>query len=269
MRITEIKCKIILTPTKVASFRWSLNPYVGCQHDCLYCYASFMSKWHGAGAEWGDFVEVKVNASEVLEQQLKKKKRGEIWIASICDPYQPIEAKYKLTRRCLEKLKNYPDLISILTKSDLVLRDLDLIKSQPQTEVGFTITTLDEKVAKIFEPRAPAPHRRLEALKKLNKAGIETYVMLAPLIPYFSDSTEALNEIFSALVQTGVKKVMVDAMNYLKKQAGQRIKPVLEQFGDEVKDAFDFATSPYYSSELRRRAKSAVKDYEQDIKLIF
>lgn len=269
MKITEVHCKTILTPTKVGSFRWSLNPYVGCQHNCLYCYASFMSKWHGAGAKWGNFVEVKVNAPEVLEKQLKKKKHGEIWIASICDPYQPMEAKYQLTRRCLERLKNYPDLISILTKSDLVLRDIDLIKALPKAEVGFTITTLDEKVAKVFETRAPAPQKRLETLKKLNKAGIETYVMLAPLIPYFSDSIEKLKEMLGALAQTGVKKVMVDTMNYLRKQAGQRIKPVLDQFGDEVKDAFDLATSPYYRSELRKRVKIATKGQEQDIKLVF
>ena len=117
----------------------------------------FIRRYSGHNEAWGDFVDIKINAPEVLKKQLDKANRGTVWISSVCDPYQPLEAKYELTRRCLKELvqKQFP--INIQTKSKLVLRDLDLFQDVEEIEVGFTITTDDERVAKLFEPGASSP----------------------------------------------------------------------------------------------------------------
>jgi DNA repair photolyase len=137
MVIREIKAKNILTKSKV--YDWVLNPYIGCQHACTYCYARFMKKFTGHRESWGEFVDVKINAPELLAKEIKKKRRGEIWISGICDPHQPVEKKYQLTRKCLEILSDYDWHVFLQTKSPLVLRDLDIIKRFKYIDVGFSL----------------------------------------------------------------------------------------------------------------------------------
>uniref|UniRef100_A0A7V3ZY19 Radical SAM protein n=1 Tax=candidate division WOR-3 bacterium TaxID=2052148 RepID=A0A7V3ZY19_UNCW3 len=204
MVIREIRAKNILTKSKV--YDWVLNPYIGCQHACTYCYARFMKKFTGHREEWGQFVDVKINAPELLEKEIKRKKRGDIWISGICDPYQPLERKYQLTRRCLGILSNYDWHVFIQTKSPLVLRDLDIIKRFKNIDVGFSIGTANEEIRKIFEPNAPSILSRLTALKTLHENGIRTYVMIAPVLP----GAEKLPE----LIANTVNYVIVDRLNY-------------------------------------------------------
>ena len=102
MKIKEIHSKSILSPSKI--YDYVVNPYVGCQHACSYCYARFMKRFTGHKEPWGDFVDVKINAPDLLSKEIKKKRMGTVWVSGVCDPYQPLEAKYKLTRRCLEIL---------------------------------------------------------------------------------------------------------------------------------------------------------------------
>lgn len=138
---------------------------------------------------WGAFCDPKVNAVEVLKKQILKTPPGLVCFSTVTDPYCPIEAKYKLTRRLLELFLHSPFSISILTKSDLVLRDIDLLRKFPndRIEVGFSINTLDEKVRFAFEPGAPPIQRRLQALQKLHEAGIRTWVFIAPILPIFNE----------------------------------------------------------------------------------
>jgi DNA repair photolyase len=204
MKIKEIFVKNILSRSKV--FDWTINPYLGCQHGCTYCYARFIKRFTGHKERWGDFVDVKINAPELLEREIKKKERGNVWISGICDPYQPIEMKYSLTRKCLEILKNYQWQVTIQTKSPLVLRDLDLFKKFKKIEVGITISTGDEKIKEIFEPKAPPIKERIKALKKLHQAGIKTYVMIAPLLP-------KAENLIPEVKGTG-DYIIVDKMNY-------------------------------------------------------
>jgi len=126
--IREIKVKSILTRSGIPGYYYCINPYVGCAHGCKYCYATFMKRYTGHTETWGNFVDVKTNAPEVLQRQLKRAIRGKVIISSVTDAYQPIEAKYKLTRQCLEVLLQHQFPTDILTKSPLVLRDMDLIK---------------------------------------------------------------------------------------------------------------------------------------------
>src|SRR5512135_580838 len=181
MIVKEIEAKTILSKSQI--YDYALNAYGGCQHNCLYCYAKFMKRFTGHREPWGSYVDVKINAAELLEKEVKKKKKAGVWISGVCDAYQPLEKKYGLTRKCLQILVNNGWPVTIQTKSPLVLRDLDILKQCPDCEVGFTITTADDKIRKIFEPGAPAVAERVQALAALHAERIRTYVMVAPLLP--------------------------------------------------------------------------------------
>ena len=199
-----MQSKSILSASKV--YPYAINPYTGCQHGCLYCYARFMKRFTGHREAWGQFVDVKVNAPDLLRREITKKKTGKVWISGVCDPYQPLEEKYKLTRQCLEILaqNNWPVIVQ--TRSPLVLRDIDILKEGRDFEVGLSITTADDGIRKLFEPYAPAIKDRVRALDELHKTGIRTYVMIAPVLP----GAEHLAEILAGKIDY----VMVDRMNY-------------------------------------------------------
>ena len=204
MIVKEIQAKAILSVSKV--YDYVINPYTGCQHGCTYCYARFMKRFTGHKEPWGEFVDVKINASDLLQVEIKRKKRGRVWISGVCDPYQPLEATYKLTRQCLEILarNNWPVIIQ--TRSPLVLRDIDIIKDAQDFEVGFSVTTADDTIRKLFEPQAPPINDRIRALDELHKAGIRTYAMIAPVLP----GAEGLAE----LLKGKIDYALIDRMNY-------------------------------------------------------
>lgn len=204
MVIKEITAKSILSKSQV--YDYALNAYVGCQHGCVYCYAKFMKRFTGHREPWGEFVDIKINAPELLNREVKKKKQGRVWISGVCDAYQPMEKKYQLTRRCLEILVENGWPFTVQTKSPLVVRDMELLKKARDSEVGFTITTADEKVRKIFEPNAPPIAKRVEALDILHSAGIRTFVMIAPLLP----GVEGLVD----MLKGKVDHVLIDRLNY-------------------------------------------------------
>lgn len=204
MIINKIRSKTILSISKV--YPYVINPYRGCQHNCSYCYAHFMKRFTGHKEPWGQFVDVKENAPELLKLEINKKKPGKVWISGVCDPYQPLEAKYKLTRQCLEILAqhNWPAIVQ--TRSPLVLRDMDIIKKGRGFEVGFSVTTADDEIRKLFEPNAPSIKERVRALDELHQAGIRTYAMIAPILP----GAESLAPILGGKVDY----VILDRMNY-------------------------------------------------------
>jgi len=204
LTVREKYAKNILSKSKV--YDYTVNPYTGCEHGCTYCYARFMKRYTGHKEEWGKFVDVKVNASQLLRKEIKKKKPGDVWISGVCDPYQPLEEKYRLTRKCLEIFLDYGWKVTVQTKSPLVMRDIDILKKFRKVEVGFTITTADEEIRRIFEPNAPAIKKRIDALDKLCKTGITTFVMIAPILP----EAEKLVQ----LVSGKVDYVRIDRMNY-------------------------------------------------------
>lgn len=196
MIIRKIQCKSILTKSKLPESDYCINPYVGCSHNCCYCYARFMKRFTSHTEEWGQFVDIKVNAKDVLEKQMSRHpKRGIILLGSVTDAYQLLEKKYGLTRNILEVLMRHNFPISVLTKSSLVVRDIDLLRQFSDCEIGFTITTLDDEVARKIEPFASSPTRRIEALNKLRDAGIKTYVFIGPILPTFTDA----EKIFEAI----------------------------------------------------------------------
>lgn len=183
MRVREIFSKAILTKTGIEGYAYCINPYVGCQHGCRYCYASFMKRFTGHSEPWGEFVDVKINAPQVLARELKRPKEGSVLIGTVTDPYQPLEKKYRIMRGCLEALLESQLSINILTRSSLVVRDIDLFKKLHDIEIGFSITTDSEETKKFFEPDSPSILSRVEALKKIHDAEICTYVFIGPMLP--------------------------------------------------------------------------------------
>lgn len=204
MIIKEIQSKTILSSSKI--YPYVINPYVGCQHSCSYCYARFMKRFTHHHEPWGQFVDIKINASDLLRLEIVKKKPKRVWVSGVCDPYQPVEGKYKLTRQCLELLLDQGWPVTVQTRSSLVLRDLDILTGRKDLEVGLSVTTADDAVRKMFEPYAPPIRERIRALDELHHAGIKTYVMIAPMLPGAGDLAEML--------LGKVDYVLVDRMNY-------------------------------------------------------
>ncbi len=204
MIVREIQSKTVLSVSKI--YDYVVNPYVGCQHACSYCYARFMKRFTGHAEPWGEFVDVKTNAADLLEKEIARKKPGRVWVSGVCDPYQPLEAKYGLTGRCLEILVRHGWPVTVQTRSPLVKRDVDILKRAADIEVGFSITTADDAVRKLFEPHAPPIGDRLSALEALHAAGIGTFIMIAPMLP----GAEGLVD----EIPGKVDYVLVDRMNY-------------------------------------------------------
>ncbi len=184
MIVNEIEVKNILTKTNLPVSDFAVNPYVGCTHACKYCYASFMKRFTNHPEPWGEFIDVKMWPPIPRPEKYAGK---EAFLGSVTDCYQPCEAKYRRTRALLEQLQGSGISISIATKSDLVLRDIDLIKTFPNARVSFSINTVDEVFRKEMD-HAASVERRLAAMKELYDAGIQTVCQIAPIFPGITDA---------------------------------------------------------------------------------
>lgn len=248
--IKQVTAKSILNKSKI--FDYCLNPYTGCQHNCKYCYARlFMKRYSGHAEPWGQFVDAKVNAPELLKKQLARAKRGDVWISSVTDPYQPLEAKFELTRQCLKELvkKQFP--VSIQTKSDLVLRDLDLIQELEEIQVGFTIATDDEKMAKLFEPNASTISQRLKALEKIHSKGTRTFAFVGPILP---GNPEKLIQSLAGKVDN----ILIDKMNYISSIKGFYYRHNLQN-----------ATTPEFFHEHKTRLVTELRRRRMKYRVVF
>lgn len=204
MRIREIKVKSILVKSKLPESGLVINPYIGCEHACAWCYARFMKRFTDHDEPWGSFVDIKINAPELLEKQLigellNQVKRSGVFLSSVTDCYQPLEEKYQLTRQILKILLKHQIPISILTNSTLVIRDLDLLTQFKGKSVGFTLYTLDDKIAKIFQPKASLPSQKVSALKTFHDKGIETYIHVGPYLPEITNLEEILKAVYGRI----------------------------------------------------------------------
>ena len=220
MEYKEVEAKSILTKSKLPGTDFVINIYTGCQFGCSYCYATFMKKFTShLEDEWGEFVDVKINAVNLLDKELPKvPKNSSILFGSVCDSYQPAECKYRLTRGCLKILQKtkIPVEISVLTKSPLVLRDIDLLedlKRNLKIEIGITIPSVDDKFSNNYDGVAPSISSRFKTLERLNSVGIETYAFCGPIIPGVNDSDFALCELFDKIKNVGTNKIWVEVLN--------------------------------------------------------
>lgn len=183
MIIKEIEAKSVITKSNLPVCDFSVNPYTGCEHACKYCYACFMKRFTNHPEEWGEFVDVKIWQPI---KTLGKYKGKELFIGSVTDPYQPIEEKYRRTRTLLEELQGSGAKISIATKSDLILRDLDIIKTFPDARVSWSVNTLDEGFKDDMD-KAVSIKNRLAAMKAFHNAGVRTTCFISPIFPGITD----------------------------------------------------------------------------------
>ena len=202
-RIVFVKVKEALSRSGLPDLDYALNPYMGCWHSCIYCYARIYTWYREAAENWGEVIVVKENITSILGREVRYKARGVVGVGTITDAYQPVEAVYKLTRRSLEILFSAKFHASIQTKNPLILRDLDLlVENKNLVDVGFTITTLDNQVARIIEPRAPPPKARAKALETIASHGVETWVFMGPIIPGYNDDDASIEELVRLAKET-------------------------------------------------------------------
>ena len=258
----EIQCKTLIDRVHGdMPFRWTMNPYRGCQHAYVYCFAR---STHGrlgyrTGSDFDQRIVVKVNAPQVLREDLRRPGwRGElIALGTACDPYEQAEAKYQISRRILQALRDHANPVSITTKSALILRDLDILvelSNVAQCRVNFSVGTLDEDVWSNTEPGTPNPIKRLQAIQRLVEAGVPAGVLMAPIIPGLSDSPEHLEEVVKAAAE---HKAMYLAPNVLHLRPGSR-----EWFMPFLREAYSHL---YPEHQRMYKTSYAPREYTQTI----
>jgi len=225
-------------------FAWTINPYRGCEFACKYCYARYTHEFMELrdGVDFERKIYVKQHAAELLRQELRRVKPGEeIAIGTATDPYQPIERRLEVTRAILEELSHNAELeLGIVTKSNLVLRDIDLLKriaENNQIFVNVTITTLDVDLARILEPRAPRPDLRMETVRKLNLERVNAGVICAPVVPGITDSPHDLEALVRATAEAGGKYIYANPL-FLKPCSAAVFLPFLEKEFPHLVDSY-------------------------------
>jgi len=268
----EEPCRSALNRVKGMGFGWSLNPYMGCAHRCTFCYvrAFELRADRPSDDRYGRSIRVKVNVAAVLRGELARPSWGgeTVAIGAATDPYQPAEGRYKLTRGCLEALRDAANPFSLITRSPMIVRDLDVLAdAAARAEVGvvFSVPTLDEEVWRRTEPGTPPPRRRLEALGRLVDAGVKAGVGMAPILPGISDAPEQLEQVVRAAREAGATGVWANVL-YLKEGTREHFLEALAADWPEQLERYErlYASRAYLTkkqvepvrrtvAELRRR----------------
>lgn len=225
--IRFISVKNVLSPSRLPGLNYALNPYIGCQHGCLYCYAPNYTYIDDIRKNWGKIVYVKENLIDVLPKEALRKPKGTVGVGTITDAYQPIESIYKLSRASIRNLLSHGFKISIQTKSSLLLRDTDIYtKYKSSIDIGFTITTSYDYKAKIIEPCSAPPSQRMKTLKILSEMGISVWAFIGPMIMW-NDIEEFSKDVEQILMEIGnyVDYVYYDQM---------RLKPNIYSINNEI-----------------------------------
>ena len=215
----EEPCRSALNPVKGMGFKWSLNPYMGCVHRCTFCYVRHFEKRSDRPSDdrYGTSIRVKVNVADVLRKELARRswQHEPVTIGAATDPYQPAEGKYKLTRGCLQVLRDAANPFSIITRGPMIVRDLDVLVEAAQradVSVTFSIPTVDDEVWKRTEPSTAHPRQRLKAVKTLVEAGVKAGVGMAPILPGISDRPEHLRAVVRAAREAGATGIWANLL---------------------------------------------------------
>jgi DNA repair photolyase len=215
----EEPCKTALNPVKGMGFKWSLNPYMGCVHRCTFCYVRHFEHRSDRPADdrYGTSIRVKTNVADVLRRELTRAswEHELVVIGAATDPYQPAEGRYKLTRACLETLRDAANPFSIITRGPMIVRDLDVLVEAAQrasVSITFSVPTVDEEVWKRTEPSTAHPRQRLKAIRTLVDAGINARVGMAPILPGISDRPEQLREVVRAAREAGATGIWANLL---------------------------------------------------------
>ncbi len=261
----EIQVKSVLSRVQGMPFKWSINPYRGCQHACVFCYAR-RTHWfldQDGVNDWSRRIYAKVNAPEVLRRELAHPSwtRETVHIGTATDPYQPAEGAYHLTRQILEALRDFRTPANIVTRSTMVVRDRDILRRMAAgagAVICFSIATMDPILAREIEPDVPPPQRRLDALRDLAQAGIPTGVLLAPVLPGITDRPDQLAAVVEAARVHGASSLWTNAL-HLGDVTRQAFFEYLEHRRPElVPEYAQLYRGKYAPSGYRRRIQEVV-----------
>jgi len=214
LKIKEIKAKSIITKSGLPDSDFVINPYVGCMHGCIYCYARFMKRFTNHHEPWGEFLDIKVNAPDLIPTETNKYKNKSITISSVTDPYQPMERKYELMRGILKNLVPLQPNLCIMTKSDLIVRDIDLLKKFKKCIAGVSLSLSDDEIRKEVEPLASSVDKRINAVKQLKEAGIRTFIFISPIFVELTDWKGIINKAKGFVDEFWFENLNVRATNW-------------------------------------------------------
>lgn len=224
-----------------------------------------MAERFGHKEKWGEFVDVKINAPELLLKKLRgmRKKEGTIGIGVTTDPYQPVEKKYRITRKLLEVLRETDFRISMLTKSPSVIEDYHIITSfGDRFRLGTSISVMSPGLVRFLEPQAPEPELRLKALSEFSQTGINTYVFFSPLIPGFSDSDEELEKIFTKIKRYGIRNVLIDRMSLYSNVRENFVKKVVSKYPGRYEKLLEYQREKHgYLRRVKRKIQEISLSY--------
>jgi len=262
----EEPCKSALNPVKGMGFKWSLNPYMGCVHRCTFCYVRHFEHRSDRPSDdrYGTSIRVKTNVADVLRKELARAswQHEHIAIGAATDPYQPAEGRYKLTRACLEALRDASNPFSIITRGPMIVRDLDVLVEAAQrasVSVTFSIPTVDEEVWKRTEPSTAHPRQRLKAVKALVEAGVNARVGMAPILPGVSDRPEQLREVVRAAREAGATGIWANLL-FLKPGTREHFLTRLAEDWPEQLPHYEqlYAEKAYLGAELMKPVRAEV-----------
>ncbi|HVU78789.1 MAG TPA: radical SAM protein [Gaiellaceae bacterium] len=263
----EEPCKAALNRVKGMPFEWSLNPYMGCVHRCTFCYVRGFERRADRPSDdrYGTSIRVKVNIAEVLRRELGRPGRhGDgIAIGAATDPYQPAEGRYRLTRACLEVLRDASTSFHIITRGPLIVRDTALLAeaaARADVSVTFSVPTVDDDVWRTTEPGTAPPRRRLRALRQLVDAGVRASVGMAPLLPGLSDHPSSIERVVAAAREAGACGIWANLL-YLRPGTREHFLACLERDWPELLPDYErlYARGAYLSHRKSQPAKDTVR----------
>lgn len=270
----EEPCRSALNRVRGMSFKWSLNPYMGCVHQCTFCYVRAFEKRADRPFDdrYGSSIRVKVNVVETLEKELARPSwKGEgVAVGAATDPYQPAEGRYRLTRGCIEAFADASNPFSIITRGPLIVRDVDVLQEaarRAKVSVTFSIPTLDDDLWRKTEPGTAHPRQRLRALETLVDAGIRVGVGMAPVLPGISDSPEQLAEVVKAARDAGATGVWTNLL-FLKPGTREHFMDALGRDWPDLVPLYEelYAKGAYLrgpeAKEVRQRVDELRRRYE-------
>src|SRR3954463_12142631 len=268
----EEPCKSALNAVKGMGFKWSLNPYMGCVHRCTFCYVRHFEHRSDRPSDdrYGTSIRVKTNVAEVLRKELARPswQPDHVAIGAATDPYQPAEGRYKLTRACLEVLRDASNPFSIITRGPMIVRDLDVLVAaakRARVSVTFSVPTVDEEVWRRTEPSTAHPRQRLKAVKTLVEAGIDARVGMAPILPGISDRPEQLREVVRAAREAGATGIWANLL-FLRPGTREHFLSHLAEDWPEQVPLYDelYSGKAYLGAELMDPLKGEVSQLARE-----